>query len=411
MKTIRQQNSFMKYFLIILTLLILVGPFQSSMAQVQALTGDANRTQIQEGRNSSISINWSGISVDTTANNPTNISVFSNTGTFTLPNATVLGVRNTRIATNIILSPTQPAVQFNAREVLQIPENIIYSAKKQGSLVVQYTRTFADTSGSAGTATATVQFQIVSGSRGELSISRADLRFDNDQVVRVIPIGEKIYAVSDINYNGVGLFDVAWEIATPASTQGEAFFSTLHTQRRYLGAGREAYVQSPYLPTDTTGTYLVRLNIRTPETGFEPVVIRYVVIKSNKDIEPVDIGKIQLTKPLPKAVLGKNTKFNWQPVEDANAYQLEIYEYVEVNEHPEAVRSLEDIEVQLDWDEEPNARSTGILVHGDKHTVGLSPISRQHLRPGYSYRWRVIAIGAQGRIIATSPLRTIRIPQ
>jgi hypothetical protein len=401
-------NKIFKQGLSIFVLMLLC---QQSFSAIGLLNGSANRTQIQDGRNSSVIINWTGDSSDTGFNVPTNVSVFSNSGTFTLPNTTVLGVNNSRVSTNVILSPAQPVAQFSVRENLQIPQSIIYAAKKQGSLVVQYTRTFNDTSTALAPGTATVQFQIVSGSRGELSISRVDLRFDNDQVVRVIPIGEKISAVADINYNGVGLFDLAWEIATPASTQGEAFFTTLHTQRRYLGAGREAYIQSPYLPTETTGTYLVRLNIRSPETGFEPVVIRYVVIKSNKDIEPVDVGRIQLSKPLPKAVLSKDTKFNWQAIDGANAYQLEIYEYTEANEHPEAVRSLEDVEVQLDWSEDPKARSTGILVHGDKDSVGLSPISRQHLRPGYSYRWRVIAIGTQGRIIATSPLRTIRIPQ
>ena len=385
---------------------------QQSYAAVVGVTGQANRNLIQDGTSATVSITWTGGSgVANPPATPTGVTVFSNSGTFVLPNNTALGVNNSRVATNVTLTPAQPVVAFTVRENLQIPASIIYTARKQGSTVFFYTRTFADTSVDAGTSTSTVQFQITNSANGQLSFSRVDLRFDNDETVRVVPVGTQISAVADINYNGAGLFDFDWEIATPASTQGTAFFSTLHTQRQYLGAGREAYIQSPHLPTDETGVYFIRLNIRSPQTGFEPVQIRYVVIDSKIGPDPIRLEKIRLKTPLPQSALQQDTLFNWETIENTKAYQLELYEFSHDSDQPETVRSLEDIEVKLDWEKQIDRRSTGILVQGDKHEIILSALSRQHLQAGRKYRWRVIAIGFEGNIIATSPLRTISVPK
>ena len=379
-------------WLILFSLLVTA---QTSIADVVNVSGTTSRNQIQDGQAATVAITWAGSTTNTGG-----VTVFSNAGAFTDQGGGSLGVNNRRISRTLNI-PAVNIFPFTIIENLQIPESIIYTAKKRGSLLFAYTRTFDD--GSGVTDTVTVTFQIISSAGGQLSISRVDLRFDNDQVVRV----ENIFAIANINYNGVGLFDLAWEIATPASTQGTPFFSTLRNERSYLGAGREAYIQSPLLPTLQTGTYILRLNILSPVTAFDPVEIRYSVIKSDKGMEPIDIGKIRLSTPLPKAVLSKDTKFNWQPVEGANAYQLEIYDYIE---NPGAVRSLEDIEIRLDWKQDKGTRSTGLLVPGSKYVLSLSPLSRQHLNSGHTYRWRVIAINAQGQIIASSQLRTLLVP-
>lgn len=395
----------------ILFLFVLVAVYQQCQASVFNSQGQASRNQVQDGNAASVSIVWTGLAGEDGTQAPFADTVFSSFGTFTLPNNTSIGVSNKRVATTITITPAQEVMPFTIRERLQIPASIIYTAKKQGSLVFLYSRTFADTANSALTSTSTVQFQITNSAGGQLNISRVDLRFDNDQIVRVVPLGTQISAVADINYSGAGLFDLSWEIATPASSQGTAFFSTLHTQRRYLGTGREAYVQSSELPTDETGTYFVRLNIRSPETGFEPVQIKYVVINSEIGSDPIQLEKIRLSTPLPKSILQKGTSFSWEPIDSTRAYQLELYEFVDTENQPIVSRSLEDIEVKLDWEKQLKDRTTGILVQGDKHEIELSAIARQHLRAGYNYRWRVIAIGETGNIIATSSLRTISVPK
>lgn len=402
---INNNNKFLRQCILGCLLLILSAHANSA---VEILTVNASTSQLQDGSNATVFLNWSGVSeVFNAFNNNTNVNVVSNAGNFLLANGSPLSSVNRRLSTTVVLGPLITNASFSIRETLRIPASVIFQARERGAAGISFVRTFSD--GFGATRSAAVNFQIVSSSGGQLTISRVDLRFDNDQIVRIVSQGEKLSAIADINYNGVGQFVFNWEVAAPASTQGEPLFLNLKTQRRYLGAGREAYVQSPNLPTQSVGTYLVRIDIRSPEGILEPVEIKYAVRRSTQENTPIEFEQLKLQTPTPEAVFNDETLFEWAPIKGVAAYQLELYEDVGQLVRSGSARSLEKILDQSKWEEE-NTISSGLLIPGNKHSVHLTPVSRQHLISGKNYQWRVVGIDIRGRIIAKSQLRSILVP-
>jgi hypothetical protein len=104
--------------------------------------------------------------------------------------------------------------------------------------------------------------------------------------------------------------------------------------------------------------------------------------------------------------------FAWSAIPGARAYQLEVYRGRE-----EPGLRLPDLRGQIGEptpSEVAEALSrppvTGVLVRGATNRAVLSPMARRHLLPGRAYFWRVLALGADGRIVGASPLRELRTP-
>jgi len=76
----------------------------------------------------------------------------------------------------------------------------------------------------------------------------------------------------------------------------------------------------------------------------------------------------------------------------AQVYQLELYD--------------------RPFSEEKNAGRpiTGVLVTGKRASAALSIVSRDYLQSGRTYHWRVLAIDDEGRVLAISTPRPIRVP-
>jgi hypothetical protein len=114
--------------------------------------------------------------------------------------------------------------------------------------------------------------------------------------------------------------------------------------------------------------------------------------------------------PLNNAFLEADTRFNWQSVKNAKAYQLELY-LPDTHDRPIINPSTNVGDKPIDDSVINNKRpSTGLLIPATETSLALSALSREALKRGQTYYWRIIAIGADGQVLTTSELKKIRTP-
>jgi hypothetical protein len=181
--------------------------------------------------------------------------------------------------------------------------------------------------------------------------------------------------------------------------------------RQYLGAGRNAILQSPHLPTNQAGLYLVRLRVNQPGVSFEHPVLQYHVVPETKAGKAADeLSVIRQTSPLPFAVYKPATEFRWKAVKGAKAYQLEIHNMD--TSPPDSVQVYSpDVNKTSSNNLAPESKPvTGIVLPANKTSVKLSAMSQQYLQRGHRYRWRVIAVGTDGSVIGVSGMQEIQTP-
>ncbi len=319
----------------------------------------------------------------------TTVTINSGSGVFRAPDGSTLGTVNRSLQTTRILSNGSTTVAIN--ESLTIPQSVIRQAQKKGYGRFSYTRQFTNGQ-SNGVATAT--FSITGGgAAGELSIRRVQMEYDDGRITAVIAPQSKLRARAVISYNGTGLLEYSWEVASPPSTQGQPIFVPLISRKQYLLAGDQVVLQTPTLPTGDNGNYLVRLRIEKPVANFRLPVLRYAVNRSGQVRAETRIAPLPVIRPAPNAVLAPDTLFAWQPVVAANAYQLEIYTRPVRNTNLPGARQ--------------QAPITGILVPAAKTRITVGSLSRTHLLSGSTYYWRVVAMSTRGRVIARSNFRRI----
>jgi hypothetical protein len=299
------------------------------------------------------------------------------------------------------------AVTVSLSESLLVPRTVILRARRLGFASITYSRTFQD--GGQTFATNAVVLALTGSSAGGFSISRVALRFDDDAPVRVLSIGEPLRAYAEINFTGTGLFKAVWELADPTGTTGGLVFRPLRIVRQYLTAGRRATLWSPDLPTRVSGLHLLRLRITEPAPAFDDPIIRYFVTPDFVEEAPQPVVTMRLTSPRQMGSLAPDTRFAWELVAGAHAYQLELFAAPPVGAVEPPDTDLYGTPVAEP--EEPVGETVaGVLVPGDVTATTLAAISREHLQSGRRYRWRVRAIGEQGTFIGASPVRELYVP-
>ena len=187
-------------------------------------------------------------------------------------------------------------------------------------------------------------------------------------------------------------------------------------RRRLDGSGR-IFLKSPLLPTETSGLHLVRLRVIESDTAFELPVIRYFVLEGRSPQLGGVPGALELGAPPHLASIDEKSPFSWQPVEGANAYQVELFAAPETRADAtrpeEALESSSQRETErtvlvMEIDPPAGEFVTGAVVPGGKTTLELTPPMRSKLRADRSYFWRVRALSADGAVIAESPVREVR---
>lgn len=284
-------------------------------------------------------------------------------------------------------------------ESVLVPSDVVFRALKLGYNVINYTRVFDDGSGPVnGHFTITIRSSAAAG----FNVTRIALAFDNGSSVRVAALNEKIQVSAEIGFTGSGSLQGLWEVAGPVAA-GQPFFRPLAPVHQPLTMGNKQTLASADLPTETAGTYLLRLRITEPKPGFTEPVLRYVVLGAR----PAETRPLAVVAPANDVLLAPDTSFAWEPVRSARLYQLEIYA---------VSRNLTDSLPDLGAVGAPPATVPetsplgGVLVAEPDTRTTLSAALRARLTPGARYRWRVVAIGDDGRIVGESATRELRVP-
>lgn len=286
---------------------------------------------------------------------------------------------------------------FLLRESLVIPQSVIRSALDRGFNEILYFRTFQDTPG--GTSLGNfVTFSISANNAvSQVSLRQIKMEFDNGQASAIIANNTKLTAKAIISYQGSGLLEYRWEIASPPSTSGQPVFSPLMTRREFLMSGGQATISSPTLPTGMAGTYLLRLNILAANDQFNMPTLRYFVrsqIDSNEQqARETEIQRMTVSTPADGIKLTLKTQFVWQPMAGAKAYQVEFYSQPLRQKLISQANDIKPI--------------TGVIVPSTQTSLTMKQVSNSHLQVGASYFWRVIAIAENGEKVAASEFRSI----
>lgn len=305
---------------------------------------------------------------------------------------TILG-RNPQLLTQTRSLVGKLNTTFVLQESLIIPQSVLRTAQEMGINQIVYVRKFQDNPGATSLANS-VTFSIsASGSGGNVSFRQIQMEFDDGRTSAIIATSTQLKANAIISYQGTGLIQYRWEIASPPTTSGQPVFVPLMTRREYLMAGGQTTVKSETLPTHIAGTYLLRLNIQQPNAQFEMPILRYFVRAEDNFSEDTVVQVISVSTPVSNAKLTLETKFNWQAISGAHAYQIELY-----------TRPIRDDLIPNSQQDKP---LTGVIVPASQTNLTMGQVSMTHLNIGSTYFWRVIAISDSGKKMGASEFRSI----
>lgn len=306
-----------------------------------------------------------------------------------------------------------PVTTSTFTESLLIPHQAVYRAVKSGVPLI-LSRTFDDGPGGElpDTGTATL---IPTGPGSEpFSVSRLDLKFDDQTRVKVTPKGSRLRAIAELNTTGQGVIQAAWEVALSPTTRGAAVFQPLAQVRQPVAGRRRVVITSPPLPTRFEGTSIVRLRITDPAPAFDEPEIQFFVTPESPLPEDVQPRLMLITSPAAGTPLTLTTRFAWRAVPGAHLYKVEVFDAPPT---PGEVLAQEQAVPPVTFEAIPDTTSveglrplTGTVVPGTQTEIRLKDFSLAHLPPERRYLWTVKAIDQDGAVLGVSPPREIYKP-
>lgn len=320
--------------------------------------------------------------------------------TTTSPSATVVLNGQVLLTTGSSFSRASPVgagvtETFTFSETITVTASVarrIARASGGGATIV---RTFTDSTG--GAASQSVRLSINTGAAGAISVRRIDIAFDDGNRTRVIARGNPLRAIANLRYQGGGIFAGEWRVSVQGT--GSNFERRLAIIRQPLsGAGNGATrLVSPPLPVNRPGLYQVRLVPDNATTGLSVPTIRYYVTPDDLTRPP----ELKVSAPVAGSLLTPETRFAWNPVPRAAAYQIEIFES---NGGPASTDPNAGLLVGSDGLEP----LTGRVVPGTATEASIADLTMRHIPPGSAYRWRIRALGPAGETLAISAFRQLR---
>lgn len=325
-----------------------------------------------------------------------------------------LGATSTTLRETLPLVEDDRSVEFRLNESLRVPASISQAAAASGAREIYYVRDFQLEGIEPLTGVQVIRLRQAVPGRGEplrddgpaaanaIVIQNVTLSFQAGTLSEVIRPDEPLQAIARIRYRGAGLLNAVWEVATPASTRGQPIYVPLEIVRRYVG-GSEVILTSPQLPNASSGLHRLRLRFLPPNVIDDLPTLNYRVsdaaLQRGNEVPAIQLWPIESASPLTR-----HSRFRWQPVPDSHAYQLEFYADwpgETASDRPSERDGRQPVDLGL-------SPTTGQLLQGQRREASPSASLLNHLQPGSTYYWRLVAIDIDGRVLAASPLEPIR---
>lgn len=382
------------------------------------------------GVNGTVGLTWSGLVENLSQSPSTSELVASNGGFFYVPGGptqiTVLGTINTPISQSVNYTPASGPAAFTISESITVPASVSAAAANLGNTSVRFRRDFQSP---FSTVSADIQITLLPAPPGtpgtpvtppttggnnpqgflssNLDLQSVVLRFDDDSISRIVQRDEKLRAEVELTYANGGMLVGQWEVATPASTQGEPVFLPVENVRLYLNPSRNKLLISPELPSDQIGLYLLRFRILQPQqvNNTDTIQVQYFVREQMAAMQK-NVRDIRVLAPNKNAWLAPTTQFRWQAIPGARAYRVEIF----TSDAPPATwaeRYANARRSQSSTIVDEQRAVTGVLVPGTQTEANISPVSFGYLNKRNEYLWRVIAIDNNGFVIGETAPRSI----
>jgi len=199
--------------LLLVTLGVLLAAPAAQAQEVITVTAVPDTFRVSAVAPTNIVVTWRVVRISTGA-----ATLSSPRAVLTVDGATVATLGNT-----LSRAVTAGTVTSTFTESLLIPSQAVYRAVRSGVPLI-LSRTFDDGAGGAPPDTGTATL-IPSGPGSEsLSVSRLDLKFDDQTRVKVTPKGSRLRAIAELNTTGQGVIQGAWEVALAPTTRGAAVF-------------------------------------------------------------------------------------------------------------------------------------------------------------------------------------------
>lgn len=238
----------------------------------------------------------------------------------------------------------------------------------------EYSRTFTDMSAYPNTGDVPVEPR--SGG-GAISIRDISINFDDDTQFRSVAQNASITARAVVSTAGEGRIDASWEVAGPDGGQ----FRPIARVRQVLAGSRRTVFESPPLPTDRAGNYIVRFATQQNFSGTAEIdEIRYVVTPGGAAVP------LSLISPRAGESASAGKPFRWSQVGGAASYRLEFLEG--------GAGGIEN-----------GTRIAAVDLRATE--ARLKPFTLARLRDRTPVFWRVLAYDGDGNIVATSPARQL----
>ncbi len=294
-----------------------------------------------------------------------------------------------------VLSKSKPIVlrstTFTFIETVRVPRDVLFRAFQQNIQEIYYRRSFTDCPGIDCSVdlspTLAASFTLAGSNTSVFGISRLALRFEDGSAGTAIPQRQKLRAEARIDVTGTGTLKGIWEVAGPASTAGTPFYKSLQMVNRQVSSGQTIHLLSPPLPATQLGSHLVRFRLLEPGLSEEPPVLQYMVVQEQLPSLPT----FKTTAPGEGASINHTSQFQWQTVDNAGSYKLEV-----------VARMPEDSSHMV-------TPVTGILIKGNINKGRLTRSLMENLTPGRTYWWHVLALDKDGNVIATTDWKRIKI--
>jgi hypothetical protein len=236
----------------------------------------------------------------------------------------------------------------------------------------------------------------------DLNIQRLELRFTDLKTIAFIDQKDSLQAQLEVAYTGNGILRGQWQIADPASTNGELRFYTLAMVNQQLSGVSQTQILSPKLPTSLVGRHYLRFcvtgigNVTLPDNNSDPQCASEIISTLvGYQVFPDSQTVIALTGLSPSwRSVESQTLFSWPSISSASVLQLQIFK---VNASNGNIGYWAGTAASSGYQ-----FITGMLLPGEAVRSKLSDYVLANLKPGETYFWRLSAYGDDGRLLANS---------